>query len=158
MVNWLSAWPDSPNTISDSLALHQTVWHLTLDSLESHRAHHENCSRCPTRPESLGIVLDHLECKKSHVIVLVPKAGIKITGHLSPMMNVLTIVDQGMSWKSYVSLSLFVPLRPNFLLVLPYIRCKRRKLCPYLIFLCVIKYLMSYLRMVPLNCHTQFLR
>jgi hypothetical protein len=70
------------------------------------------------------------------------------------MMNSTTIVTQRISQKSYMSLNLFGVSRPNFLLALPCIRYKRGKLSSYLMLLSVIKYLMSYLRMIALNCHT----
>jgi hypothetical protein len=88
--------------------------------------------------------------------VLVQKAGIKIVGHLSPRMNITTIVALGMSQKSYMSLSLFDTLRPNLLFTLTCTQHKKGKLSSHSMLLSVIKYLMSYLRMVTLNCHIQF--
>jgi hypothetical protein len=58
----------------------------------------------------------------------------------------------------HTSLSLFGLLRPNILLALTRTRHKREKLSSQLILLSVIKYLMSYLSMVILNCHIQFLQ
>jgi hypothetical protein len=55
--------------------------------------------------------------------------------------------------KSHMSLSLFGPLGPNLLFALTRTRHKRKKLSSHLILLNVIKYLMSCLNMVILNCH-----
>jgi hypothetical protein len=82
------------------------------------------------------------------VTVLVQKADIKIASHLSPIMFIMTIVAQGMSQKSCMSLSLFGLLRPNLLLTLTCTGHKRGKLNSYLMLISVIKYFMSYLRMV----------
>jgi hypothetical protein len=81
------------------------------------------------------------------MISLVQKADIKIAGHLSPRRR-----------KGYTSLSLFDLLRPNLLLALTHTRHEREKLSSQLMLLSVIKYLMSYLSMVILNYHIQFLR
>jgi hypothetical protein len=62
------------------------------------------------------------------------------------------------SQKKYRSSSLFGLLGPNLLLALLCIWHKKGKLSSHLMLLCVIKYLMSYLRMAISNCHTQFLR
>jgi hypothetical protein len=82
------------------------------------------------------------EHQKSHVICLVRKADINITGHPSPKNQ-----------KSHMSLSFFGPIRPNLLFALTHTRHKRKKLSSHLILLNVIKYLMSCLNMVILNCH-----
>jgi hypothetical protein len=125
-------------------------------SPESYRAHHKGHMHCMARPNSLGIVPDHLvrshtvrlhrsdcpEHQKPPVISLVQKAGIKIAGHLSPR-----------SRKGYTSQSFFGLLRPNLLLALTRTRHKSGKLSSHLMLLSVIKYLMSYLSMVTLNCH-----
>jgi hypothetical protein len=77
------------------------------------------------------------------------------------MMSVMAVVVQTTSQKRYMSLNLFGPLRPNFLLGLPRSRLKiigKEKLSSHFVFLSVMKYLMSYLRMVTLNCLTQFPR
>jgi hypothetical protein len=55
-------------------------------------------------------------------MLLLVKAEAK--GHLV-MMRIMTIVAQMMSQKMYMSLSLFGPLRPNFLLTLTYSRFRR---------------------------------
>jgi hypothetical protein len=110
----------------------------------------------PTRPDSPGIVpdrpihsqtvrlhrSDRPEHQKSPVIRLVWKASINIVGRPSPK-----------SRKSHLSLRLFGPLRPNIMFALTRSRHKRRKLSSHLILLNVIKYLMSYLNIVILNCH-----
>jgi hypothetical protein len=59
--------------------------------------------------------------------------------------------------KSHVP-ELVGPLRPNLLFALTRTRHKRKKLSSHLILLNVIKYLMSCLNMVILNCHMLFLR
>jgi hypothetical protein len=79
---------------------------------------------------------------KSPVILLVRKASIKIADHPIPK-----------SQKSHLTLSLFGPLRPNLMFALTRTRHKKRELSSHLILLSVIKYLMSYLPMVILNCH-----
>jgi hypothetical protein len=71
---------------------------------------------------------------------LVQKASIKIDNDLSPRIKIMTIVVQGMSQKSYMSLSLFGLLRPNLLLALTCTRHKRAKLSSHLMLLTVIKY------------------
>jgi hypothetical protein len=55
--------------------------------------------------------------------------------------------------KSHMSLSLFGPLRPNLLFALTRTPHKRKKLSSHLILINVIKYLMSCLNMIILNCH-----
>jgi hypothetical protein len=86
------------------------------------------------------------EHRKPLVVSQVQKAGVNIVGHLSPR-----------SRKGYTSLSLFGLVRPNLLLTLTRTQHKTRKLSSHLILLSVIKYLMTYLIMVILNCHVQFL-
>jgi hypothetical protein len=81
------------------------------------------------------------------MIGLVQNTVIKIADHLSLR-----------SQKGYTSLSLFGLLRPNLLLALTRTRHKRGKLSSHLMLLSVIKYLMSYLSMVTIDCHIQFLR
>jgi hypothetical protein len=100
----------------------------------------------PDRPVHSQIVrlqrLDRLEHLKSHVILLMRKAVIKIAEHPIPK-----------SQKNHLSLSLFGPLKLNLLFALTHTRHKKRKSSSHLILLSVIKYLMSYLSMVILNCH-----
>ena len=131
------------------------------DSSELCRAHHKGRRHCPTRPDSPRIVPDRLvrsqtirlhrsdrpEHRKPPTIGLVQKTAIKIADHLSLR-----------SQKGYTSLSLFGLLRPNLLLALTRTRHKRGKLNSHLMLLSVIKYLMSYLSMVTIDCHIQFLR
>jgi hypothetical protein len=155
-VDLLWAWPNSPHTSSDRPTLHQTIRSLTSNSPESHRAHRKARRQCSARPDYPGIVpnclvpsqivrphkSDRLRHQKPHVDNLVQKANINIPDHLSPRIQ-----------KGYTSLSLFGLLRPNLLLALTRTRHKRGKLSSHLILLSVIKYLMSYLSMVILNCH-----
>jgi hypothetical protein len=126
------------------------------DRPELHRAYHKRRRCCPTRPNNSGTVPDHSihsqtvrlhrsdhpEHQKSHMMRLVWKAGINIAGHPSSKRR-----------KSHLSLSLFGPLSLNLLFAPTRTRHKRRKLSSHLILLSVIKYLMSYLNMVILNCH-----
>jgi hypothetical protein len=147
--------------ISDRPTLHQTVWHPTRIV----QSHTEPITRvtscCPIRPNNLEIVPSHLvhsqtirlhrldssEHRNPPMIGLVQKASITTTGHLSLR-----------SRKGFTSLNLFGLLRPNLLLALTHTQYKRVKLSSHLILLIVIKYLMSYLSMVILNYHIQFLR
>jgi hypothetical protein len=66
------------------------------------------------------------------------------------MMSIMTVVAQMTSQKSYMSLSLFVLIRPNFLLALPCSRFKRigkEKLSSHLMLLSVIRYLCQNIKL-----------
>jgi hypothetical protein len=70
------------------------------------------------------------------------------------MMSIMTVVAQMMSQKSYLSLSLFGLLRPNFLLALPcnwFKRIGKEKLSSHLMLLSVTRYLMDYVRKMDLG-------
>jgi hypothetical protein len=73
------------------------------------------------------------------------------------MMSVMTVVAQMTSQKRFISLSLFSPLRPSFLLACRLRRIGKEKLSSHSTLPNVIKYLMSYLIMITLNYLTQFL-
>jgi hypothetical protein len=76
-------------------------------------------------------------------------------------VSTMTVVAQMMSQKKYMSLSMFGPLRQNFWHALLYSRFKRihtEKWSSYLIFLCVTRYMINYLRATTLNYITQFAR
>jgi hypothetical protein len=125
---------------SDHPTLRQNVWHPTPDSPEPHKADHKDRRRCPTQQDSPGIVpdrpvhsqtillhrLDRPEHLKSHMILLVRKADIKIVRHPIPK-----------SRTSHMSLSLFSLLRPNIMFALTRTRHKKRKLNSHLILLSV---------------------
>jgi hypothetical protein len=60
MIDRLWARPDSSRMTTDRLALQWTVWHLTLDILESHRACHKSRRQSPARPDDPDTILDRL--------------------------------------------------------------------------------------------------
>lgn len=91
------------------------------------------------------------------MIILVLKNGIKITLHLSQDEHHDDSSLEDEPKKLHVT-ELVWPTKAKISARSPCIRYKKGKLISHLMLLHVTKYLMSYLRMITLNCRTKFLR
>jgi hypothetical protein len=142
MVGQLWACPDCLHTILDRPHLHQTVWHPTSDSPESHRAHHKVRRRYPARPGSPRLVPDRRRIVPDRPGIVPDRPGIvpdrpvclqtvrlhrldHPKNHNLPVISLVQKVGikivghvSPKSQKGYTSLSLFGLLRSNLLLAL----------------------------------------
>jgi hypothetical protein len=126
------------------------------DSPESHGAHRKGRSRCPTRPDSPGIIPDrpvHSQTVRLHRSDRLKHLKSPVTPPSAEGQYKDSRPPNPQEPKKSSIAELVWPAKAKSSVALTRTRHKRRKLSSHLILLSVIKYLMSYLSMVILNYH-----